>query len=241
MKTSPIDSPVSLWSTVLQAMLASPVMWEQRTFRASLEVQYKGKGLAVMAAQPRPSRRQRSGYEWTAWRRCRVFADRGGGPSRTLDEWIAAISHEHGADADGSFTCVEELVVDELAWRARRLRSPDGEEELSFRVGAGDRRPGWLVDRPPLNIPHFREMLDPGLVLSAVEFNSVTDEGDGWTISGRPRPEERSHGYYPAIVHPYGDAWTARIDRRWGSITRCGTTLKGTQLAYHSMAIELPG
>ncbi|MHB8313389.1 MAG: hypothetical protein ACYDD0_08840 [Candidatus Dormibacteria bacterium] len=230
-------SGTDLWSEVLDAILGSRAKWEDRSFRASMEVRYEAEGFEVMATQPRPRSGWSGGYEWQAWRHCRLFSEPDQGSPMTVEDLMEVAQHAQGARARLPFTCTEELLVENSAWKARRLRRPGAEEETWSRMDAGGPRPDWL--RQTGGIPHFREMLDPSLVLSAVEFESVTVEEGGWSLRGTPRLADQAHGYYPAVVHAYGDQWTAIIDSRWGSITQCRTTLKGAQLASHVIAVTI--
>lgn len=234
------EAELDLWVEVLEAILASRATWEDRTFRARLEVRYEAEGFAVMARQGRPRSGYSGGYEWQAWLSCRLFTEGGQGPSITVEDLMEASLQAQGVSPTSPLTCVEELTVENGAWRARRVRQPGAEEETWARMGAGECRPGWLMEEHS-GIPHFQEMLDPSLVFSAVEFESVTVEECGWSLLGSPRRADQAHGYYPAIVHPYGDEWTAFFDARWGAITQCRTRLKGAELASHVMTVKSTG
>lgn len=231
------DGDPDLWPEVLDAMLGAARNWEARSFRARLQVRYEGLGVAAMAVEPSPTSSQMLGLGqgWAARTQCRLFADTGSGPAQTLDDWIIGPTLEQGT----GLICTEELSVEEAAWKSRRFRTLGGKEEDPYRVPPVDLSPRWLMARESGAIPHFREMLDPTLVLSSVEFDSMTEEEHGWLLRGRPRREDLSHGYYPAIVHPCGDLWAARLSKDWGSVSHCRTTLHGAGLASHDLTVEI--
>ncbi len=231
------DGGRDLWPVVLDGMLASAARWEDQSFVATLHVQYEALGV-TMAVLLRPTAIERLGLgqNWAARSRCRLYADPGRASPHSLGEWATAAAPKPGT----IFTCTEELRVEGPAWTARRFRRPGGTEEDPW-VPPIDLSPRWLMARESSAIPHFREMLDPTLVLSSVEVDSMAEEGDEWVLRGRPRREDRSHGYYPAIVHPCGDLWTARVSKEWGSISECRTTLNGAALASYDLTVERRG
>jgi len=231
----PLDEGAATWSVALGAMLSSGRKWDSASFACTVRVRYEPLGLAVLSVPPGSTTLQTFGQPWPARSHCRLFADPGDGPSLTVDDW----THGAALPMGTKLTCTEELGVEGASWRARISRRAGSPESDSYRVPQGDRRPGWLVDHPPLAIPHSREMLDPALVLSAVELDSIVEEEDGWLLRGKPRKEGMAHGYYPAIVHPYGDLWTALLHRGRGHIVRCRTTLKGADLASHDLVVQI--
>jgi hypothetical protein len=196
--------------------------------RLRISVRYTQLGLEVIAEDwLRRGRKRVGGYsggsDWKAWA-CGLFADTPEGGRETnstsLQALIAAAFSrgESAFDATG-FVATEETVsgaVLELT-------------ELNP-AGVPGRRPG---SRMPW---HFREMLDPSLVLSSIEPSGAVKIDGAFVLEGRPRIADMAHGYYAAIVHTYGDRWIARIDAATGIIREAKTELGGKLLSSHELS-----
>ena len=231
----PLVSEVDLtWEDVVGRMLESGQGWEGARFRAQVRVRYEREGLLVAQRRfPLPPPAWRN--PWVASSSCRLFGHPGGA-SQTLEQWI----EDPGYGGAVEWSCEEELSATRNGWNVvRHSGRPDEVEDPYNHLGPRHRGPGWLHDGDIRGAPHFREMLDPAMVMSSVEMESVEAKPEGWLIRAKPRPVAVVTTYYAAIVHPFGDAWSALISRDFGSIVSCQTELTGALLARHLLTVQL--
>jgi hypothetical protein len=57
-------------------------------------------------------------------------------------------------------------------------------------------------------------MFEPSLILSAVEFESMTGQGTAFALTGVPRRRELARGFY-APVHSQGSRLIGRLDAEY--------------------------
>lgn len=234
MERPPVSEVDLTWEDVVERMLESGQGWEGARFRAQVRVRYEREGLLVARGRfPLPPPAWRN--PWAAISGCRLFGHPGGA-SQTLEQWI----EDPGYGGAVEWSCEEKLSATRNGWNVVRHSGRSEEVEDPYNhLGPRDRGAGWLNDGDICRDPHFREMLDPAMVLSSVEMDSVEAKPEGWFIRAKPRPLAVVTTYYAAIVHPFGDVWTALIGREFGSIVRCQTELTGTLLARHVLTVQL--
>lgn len=232
---------------MLGHLLALIVRAGRRPIDAGLRVQvairYSQLGVEVIADDWRrrggQQRRGRfsGGRDWRAWD-SRLFPSGSDGDHRSPSKLEALVeeARSKGPGSIGSegFTGTEELSAGPSTVEVIRLDSAglldSSVPPLSFE------RPANWSSLPTVGAAHFREMLDPSLVLSSIEPTGAVAQGAWAVFEGRPRVADMAHGYFAAIVHTYGDHWTATVDRTTGVIWRCRTELEGALLSSFELS-----
>lgn len=216
-------------------MLEPSRVWGASVFGAKVRVRYQRESLDAVQGKlpPPPPAWKKPGAAFTY----RRLLGHPGGESRRLEEWTAG----PGCDGVTPWACEEAFSATRQTWRVlRHSGRGGGVAHPHDRVGAWKREPNWPLDGEILTTPHFRETVDPGMVLSSLEIRSIHAMPDGWVVHAGPRPIGSVMTYQAAIVLPFDDLWTGLIRRESGGIANCRTTLGAADLANFILTLN-PG